>query len=577
MKVLFFSPHAFIDVHSVPEALVAASLQEDQCEVVTVGCSGAYHRFCVAMSAGRLVDSSPEPEKAKICKICIARKQAIRDHFDLRGCDLEAFFEEGDVALVARLLADVDRHNWADFGYAGIPVGRYASYEFLLNHKINKLVLSEAQWLLFRSHLEDALQTALAGQRLLQTEKPDVVATYNSQYAVHHIICALAEQRGIPHYTLHAGSHHVYRLSQMTIFKGLRAQKLINRSATWQWFSEQPLSRARILRVTEHVSELLRAESPWVYSVKSTQRDSEELRTFFGIRSEQKVLLVTMASADERFAATLVDAMPPYEEPFFKTQIEWIHRLISWVAERPAYFLIIRVHPREFPNKREKVLSAQAQELSSYFQDLPDNARVNWPEEKVSLHDLIKITSLGLNATSTAGLELLLFGVPVLIYDQPQLFAYPRELNWCANSPTDYFAKIELAVAQGWRLDYAIAAYRWLAYRSEVLSIDIADGYRAPPFWLRAVNEILRRFGRAIPLPGLAYWRRGRLRQADKLVMAIREGLESHLDSLAFRVPPPGQLSVAAERALILACVRRFARRLGRDRAFEQKLSALSV
>ena len=163
----------------------------------------------------------------------------------------------------------------------------------------------------------------------------------------------------------------------------------------------------------------------------------------------------------------------------FESQIAWIHKLVEWAKSRDDVFLIVRVHPRDFPNKREKVLSQQAALLRSALSELPSNAKVNWPEDSLSLHDIAKITDVCLNATSTAGLELLLLGIPTVIHDTDQLYSYPPNLNLCADSVDEYFGKIDDALAAGKSAGHVIDAFRWLAFKFDVVAMDISEAYGA--------------------------------------------------------------------------------------------------
>ena len=86
--------------------------------------------------------------------------------------------------------------------------------------------------------------------------------------------------------------------------------------------------------------------------------------------------------------------------------MDWIRALVRYVARREDLCLIIRVHPREFPNKREMVLSEHAKMLQVALSELPDNVKVNWPTDKVSLYDLANITDAFANAWSSAGKEM---------------------------------------------------------------------------------------------------------------------------------------------------------------------------
>ena len=66
------------------------------------------------------------------------------------------------------------------------------------------------------------------------------------------------------------------------------------------------------------------------------------------------------------------------------------------------------------------------------------NIWINTPDQKISLHDIIQITDLALNQTSTTGLECLYNGVPVLGTDPQVLFAYPPEFNYYAKTKDEY-------------------------------------------------------------------------------------------------------------------------------------------
>ncbi len=547
MKILFFSPHAFIEVHALPEAVVVEALKERGHDVVTVTCDGALSGFCISMSAAGLSPHSSTLEKDAVCVGCRKRRDFILKEFAFPSITLDEFIEKEDEQSIQDVLLTVRPENYIEFNWMNFPIGRYALFEFLLNNKLNSFKLNNVEWEGYKIHLYNALKVAYAGRRLLEKIKPDAVATYNSLYSVNHVFCILAEQRGIPHYTLHAGAHIRRRYSTMTIFKGLIASRLITRSKAWKTLSGIPISSSQALLVAEHLGELLNARDPWVYSIASKKASSESLRNYFGIDKAKQVLLVTMSSADEHLALTTIDAMPPFVEPMFPTPIDWINALIEFVRLRDDLFLIIRVHPREFPNKREQVLSKRAVELQKIFVNLPDNVRVNWPKDQISLHDLIKITDVGLNATSTSGVELGMFGAPVVLYDSNQLFSYPPEINYVAVDKDDYFKKIDMALEDGWSFENVRKTFRWLSYQLGRVAIDISDGFElhavpAPlSFFQKNHNRLLRKFGLNSPYEAQLESRQilapvtnrsVPLKNSELLCAAIENNLDSHLELL---------------------------------------------
>ncbi len=152
-----------------------------------------------------------------------------------------------------------------------------------------------------------------------------------------------------------------------------------------------------------------------------------------------------MSSYDERFSAESTLGIKPIKDLMFPSQIEWIMSLIEYVKNREELFLIIRVHPRDFPNQRDSVTSEHSKKLKEAFSQLPSNAIVNWPEEKISLYDLKDGTDVFLNAWSMAGVEMTILGKPVVIYSS-ELVAYPDDLNFIGKTIPDYFNKIELVL-----------------------------------------------------------------------------------------------------------------------------------
>jgi len=529
LKILNFTPYAFIDVHAVPEALTVDALRSRGHSVLQMRCKGVYGDYCIAMSAAGLIWSSSIKEKKAVCDVCRKRSLMLAEKFRLDFVWVEDFIDEGVVRECRDLVGRINEKNWADFVVDEVPIGRYASYEFVLNNKLSTLDFNERFLLEYQSQLYNALVTFYAVKKYLESNECDRVVVYNNLYSCNHIASVLCSRVGALVYSLHAGSHHRYRLSEMTVFRDYAPQALVARNEAWARYGKQALIPQSVTRAFEHVQELLTAKSPWVYTVRGGQMTADMVRSYFGVK-KQKVLLAMMASGDERFGAALVDAMPEYETPIFPTQFEWIDSLISHYGSDDDFFVIIRVHPREFPNKRESVLSEQATILKKRLQSLPSNIVVNWPDDNISLHDLVKITDVGLNATSTSGLELLLFGIPVVIFDQYQLFSYPKEFNYIAESVADYWHKVDAAIADGLSVKRIVDAFRWISFKSEVVGIDISDGYfLSSSFLSKLVRRLRRYFGRDF-LAHLKWSFGSTLINSKWLVYAIESGVESHMD-----------------------------------------------
>lgn len=475
MKILFFAPHSALWVHAFPEALVAKSLQQSGHDVVYVGCGMALHEYCVPMAAHGLHWNSEAPLKAEVCSTCSRNKGIIRSHFNLKGHDLSTFVAEEDTKVADSFVSSATRDNVLTLSFQGLEVGRYALYSLLIKRKKSNLKFSDQEWGEYLTSLRTTVLAAIGNKRILDLEKPDAVVVYNSLYAVNRVCVELARASGIASYFLHAGGNFSNRLQTLIFAKDNWFSFTQSQIDYWRKYSDRPCGTVELTSVTDHFIELFQGRSAFVYS-SAPSREFVDVRARFGIRHGQKILLATMSSYDELFAAQLVRVMPECDRMLFPRQVDWIQALSKFVGERPGLFLIIRVHPREFPNKREGEKSEHASAMETVFRDLPPNVRVNWPADDLSLYDLAEEADVVLNAWSSAGKEMTLFGLPVVSY-APQLLAYPPELNYIGETLEAYFCCIDQALSDGWRVENIRKAFRWHAVELKTSLIDISDSY----------------------------------------------------------------------------------------------------
>jgi hypothetical protein len=475
MKIISFAPHSAIWTHAFPEALVVEALQQEGHEVLYVSCGGQFSGYCIPMSSVRLTMDSSTSEKAKVCKSCKMNRTIVRREFGFNGVDISDLISDEDRNDVAELLRGLNRRNFLDFEIEAIPVGRYALYEFLINHKKNSLVLNEDEWRRFQPELTNALFSFFASKKLLDREKPDRVLVYNSYYSVNHIFCELAGQRGIPHYFLHAGNNLSNRMQTLFLIRGYAIANW-NRNPHWKSYRDKPCTEKMLSSVTDHMLALFDGLDAFAYSAPMSGSESN-LKKRFGVEQGQKILRATLSSSDERVAAEAIGVQFPDVNCIYPTQLEWVSALIGHVSQRPEYCLIIRVHPRNFPNKRESIKSVQAEGLEKLLRNLPANIKVNWPAEHISIYDLAEITDVVLNGWSNAGKEMSLLGLPVVLYSHELVTAYPADINYVGQTQEEYFAKIDQAAADGWSIENVRKAYRWCAFEYFRSLINISESY----------------------------------------------------------------------------------------------------
>lgn len=530
MKVLFFAPHSAVWIHAFPEALVAEALALEGHEVSYVGCGGLLNSHCVAMSACGVPFEASKAKKDRICILCRGNERVVRTQLGLVGQDLVDMVNREDIEYVDAMVGSVTPPTCSDLVVEGVEVGRIALYELLIQNKKSALEFSAAEWRRYQASLKNAIVVLRIGQRLLREIAPDRVLVYNALYSVNRVICRLAETRGIPQYFLHAGDNLANRLQRLTLARQHAFAYYRHLRDKWSEFRDVPGYVPAIKSATNHFIELIKGRSVWAYS--AAPRKTPNLRQTLRIDPQRKIICATMSSRDEIFAGEITGVLEPSPKLLYANQVDWIKALICYVANRNDLALIIRVHPREFPNKREGVLSEHARTLQEILRNLPNNVRINWPTDGVSLYDLANITDVFANAWSSAGKEMAWLGLPVVLYSN-DLTLYPAELNFVGTTELEYFQKIEQALRVGWSPERIRKTYRWCALEYEGAAIDISESYvrqENHSVFSRSVSKALRMVGLYHEQNRDCRNRASRLSSSTQISRVLTEKLDSVVD-----------------------------------------------
>jgi len=490
LKIIFLAPHTAVWVHAFPEALVAEALQQGGHEIVYVTCGELFSSYCICMSALGLPPEASIKEKQNICIECNTNKKVIQKYFDFKGYDLKDQLTLEDTNLISSIVSNVTKENFLDLSIDQINIGRLALYEILLKYKKSNLNFSTDEWSSYLISLENTLASFFACRSILKKEQPDRIITYNSMYSVNQVCMELAKNQNILTYFLHAGSNLSNRLETLIVGKNPTFSFYQELKNHWLTYQKHPCPKHLLKKVTDHFLSLLNGQHFLVYSLPRKGKPID-IRDYFGIQQHQKLLVVTMSSYDEIFAAETVGAMVDEHNLVFPTQIDWIKSLINFAKIRPDLFIVVRVHPREFPNRRDSVQSAHALAVKNLLQNLPSNVRANYPTDNISLYDLAEYTDLFLNAWSSAGEEMSFLGIPVVTY-APSLVFYPPELHYVANSQAEFFSKIDEALTDGWSFKRVRDGYRWHVLKLERCGFHISESFRYQEFYSQSKREQLK-------------------------------------------------------------------------------------
>jgi hypothetical protein len=506
-KLVVFSPFSNIWDHTYPEALITSGLARLGWDVKYLNCDGIFDAHCVAMSAAGVNEFASQAARSQICRACHKRRDLTNRHFGFHSTTIEDYLEAEDRKSIAALVASVTPGNWTELTVDGFPLGRYAVYELWLNNKLVSTDLPPELWSIYLGQLRNTLTAYFASLRFLAETKPDVSMVYNDHYSVNHAFSAAAKKLRITSYSIHGGWHMVHRGESMSMMRSDYTLADLFESPGWFSVRDKPLEKSAVDLVAGHFDGLWAASSAFAYSSELEGTGSQKLRSQFAIAPEATVLLAAMSSEDELMGVKLIGVAPEskVQKSLFSDQFEWVKFLMQFASANPAYHLIIRLHPRMFPNKREQVMSPVVAELMELRAAAPANITFNVPSDDVSLYDLIQIVDVVLNYSSSVGAELMALGLPVVVPANSNFYTYPNELNRIGHTKRDYEKLIRKAAVEGWSLDNARKAFRWYGFFFGRVSASFTETFTSRPtsirpkkpgfrlwLWKKAIHLILQ-------------------------------------------------------------------------------------
>ena len=465
-RYLWFAANAGLWPSFRMEHRLADALARAGRPVTMIRCDGVLDSYCPVMSADRLRVDSSASEKAEACRECTANSEHARAVGAYDTVRLEDAVT-GDVTAAAdRIAAAVTHDNWLDLEWDGLPIGRWAAYTSMLQHKLPDVTSSGEVWLEYVSDVRNTLLVAGAMPALLEATRPTHAVVYNGLYPTHRVFAAYAQRAGARFVGLHAGGFIPARYETVGIYQHVSASQTVVDSPTIRAALDIPCTPAEVAAVGEQLRELTAGNDPWVYSAAPRREAPDDLRARLGLRPTAPVVVALLSSPDETRASMLVGAeYHRAPERGYSDIAEFITAVRTLAESLPEVDVVLRLHPRLSPNKRESVLSPDLADILVALEGLPPNAHVNSPGHGVSLYDLIGIASAAVNQSSSAGLEFLALGLPVVSFDPVRQGAYPPEFGPCVEraDPEGLAAAVSRAVTDGRNPAYSVRAFRWYA------------------------------------------------------------------------------------------------------------------
>lgn len=536
MNLLFLSPFGAVLKHAIPEAVVAAHTRQKTDSVTMMGCDGIMKDHCIV---DHTLPPNSNVKKSATCRRCIISQKLICKTFNFDRTTIEIWVDEAAQRRRKEKIYKQKSEALLNSQKFGVKIGHFALYEEILHFKadnVTDFLQRSENSKYYKSNIFSCSVVLEALKHYTSKNKTDGLVSYNGLYSINKSAAEFAKKLSINVFSLHAGNNFSNRLSKIILCYGDQVDHQKYVLSKWNDFRKRPISTAEINRVFDHMETVIYGRTFLSYGSKH-KKNEQSIRKFFNISKNQKILLATLSSQDERVAAGRQGHPDKKSCKVFETQVSWVSWLLEFARKNPDFFIVVRPHPREFKNKRSNFVSKNLDAIANVFKNAPDNCALNHPNQKISIHSIMLETSALLNNFSTAGLEFALFGLPVIIHDNLAQ-SYPADWTLLANSKEEYEKRIFNSVKKPFDLMRTIMVLRWFNLDQNHSTYDLSSwdlDKLEPPIDKRRFEN----FAKLFYLVKLLFLRRkslfahyGSENTSDRMCKQLLNGLMSPLDTL---------------------------------------------
>ena len=457
MNITFFSPFSVIMEWKSSELVIQKLLNENKkYKIKVLGCSGILNQNCPAIDS---FSHSKKNKNNKVCKRCNSNTNYFNKSLSLDYSSIEDLLDEKVHKKIIKLMKNININNIINFKINGLEIGKFASYEIISRYKKNDTIFTNSEFKDFLKNIHNCLRIYFALENYSAHNKTDIAIAYNGSYGINNLFLEYFKSKGSLVYFLHASVNNAERFEKVNLYMDNNITTLDKIKKNWKQFEKITLNKEDIDSIDKHIETLLYANKSHTYS-PSIKKNFVNIRNFFKINKNKKIVLAALSSYDEILTSKLLK-LDQSEKDIFPNQINWIKALIKFFKKNPNFHLIIRPHPREFSGEKPSKQIIQLKEISK---NLPKNITLNFPNQKISVFNYVGNIDLLLTSWSSIGEDLGYFGTPSMLISSFNA-CYPESLSHVVKSKDHYFKMItKIAHSKNNFLDTSIKFYRFKSF-----------------------------------------------------------------------------------------------------------------
>jgi hypothetical protein len=332
------------------------------------------------------------------CDVCVGWLSRYYERaFGFACSRLTGFLSLDDRVEAQRLVEAAGPQPSSAFTVEGVEIGRLAWRELQRYHR--GYVFDPAADPMFRQWLVVGVLLVKLYGRLIERERPDIVAVSSGRTLMAASICAVARAKGVRVVTWDTEPS----FPDGMVFSHERAAVELPLDEAWARTRCQPLTAAERARLTEFLGRWARGENtPFPYN-PAPLTDPAAVRRALGLR-DGAPLVAAFGNAAWDMAAIDRDVG-------FTSMFDWLFSLVDYAAAHPGVDVVIRAHPAETNVPADlRSQTPVCDEIRRRRAPLPPNLLLVPGDNPVSSYVLAAMADVPMVYASRLGLEIALSG-----------------------------------------------------------------------------------------------------------------------------------------------------------------------
>ncbi|MDD5145727.1 MAG: hypothetical protein PHF44_02710 [Candidatus Pacebacteria bacterium] len=341
------------------------------------------------------------------CFVCKTLGPQVRNSLGLDCIFYRQYVSDSDIKDIKEKVAKLNTAEMLNYEYLGVNVGIHAQSSAVRYFLFGSLNLDNPKEVeMLKEKLILAMIATKVASNIVEKEKPDRLFLLHGVYSTWAPFLDYFRKEGIDTIVYMNMSQ---RIGNFLFRRNNRANDIMDVKDKWLDFSRIPLTAREEEKVDSYFKQRLLGITPdqGMYAKNFDNTDKE--KSLQKLAPENKYSRRYVLYANVAWDCAIEGQI----SNIFKDVFSWIDTTIEFFKKNKNYQLIIKSHPAEL------IWEGSSKTMADYIFEkhgsLPDNITILKPDAPFSAYNLVTSDTVGLVFNGTAGLELAVLGMPVLV------------------------------------------------------------------------------------------------------------------------------------------------------------------